>query len=119
MPDLNAHIIETYDLEAVTKRNGDFMVGYLKMAFGREEPDFKEKFTSRFQQFVTDAASSIAEIQRLYVLLDGLRRRHMPHPGEPGAPVVCTSCSMHGGQVPWPCETFKAADAAIPEGWLR
>lgn len=66
-------------------------------------------------RFLKDAAASLGEISRLHHELEQLQRKHMPLAGEPGAPVVCTGCSLHGAQVPWPCETYAFTAANLPE----
>jgi hypothetical protein len=78
-------------------------------------PDAAKKFTEGFQHFIADQQSLLAEVKRLYEVLESFKRAHMPLAGEPGAPAVCTSCSMHGGQVPWPCEIYRVASRALPD----
>lgn len=109
---------ELFVLAAASKRAAGFISDYLRAALlGEDTFDDAERTAKQMRDFMKDATASLAEIERLYRVLDGLRRRHMPLAGEAGAPVVCTTCSMHGAPTPWPCETYKTVDSAMPEGW--
>jgi hypothetical protein len=110
--------LDPFNYKDAVERNGKFLIAYLKSAVGGERSfDDAEAAAKLLHGFIGDSMGAIGEVQRLYTVLDGLKRRHMPLPGEPGAPVKCTSCSMHGAEVLWPCEPYKTADAALPEGW--
>lgn len=115
----DAIIKEPFNFKSVNERNGEFVLSILKLSFGQPDIDFTDEKTvhERLMTFVADSAKSLAEVDRLYKVLDGQKRRHLPMPGEPGAPVKCISCSLHGAEVLWPCEPYKTADAALPEGW--
>jgi hypothetical protein len=110
---------QKFDYESVSLRNGDFLVAYLKMTFAaagaKPDPDAARGLHEKLMQSLNDQALLLGEVKRLYDVLEGLKRRHMPLAGEAGAPVLCTGCSLHGGRVPWPCETYKGADSALPE----
>lgn len=112
-------IDKTFDYETVSKRNADFLMSYIKLSFGRQggaadEADAHALFAG-LPQSMTDQLMSLSEVKRLYEVLEGLKRKHMPLAGEPGALVLCTGCSLHGAQVPWPCETYQSASKALPE----
>lgn len=119
MQNLQPPTIEPFNYRNVSKRQAEFMVGYIKAAFGIDESwaTDPEQTAKQMQGFMTDAAELLGEVKRLYDAFDSLKRKHMPHPGEPGAPVKYTACSLHGAEVLWPCETYKAADSTLPEGW--
>lgn len=110
---------QVFDYDTVSKRNAQFLAAYLKAAFmsGGAEPseEVQRDIAERIQQSMTDQLGLLAEVKRLYEALEGFKRAHMPLAGQPGAPVLCTGCSLHGAQVPWPCETYRGASAALPE----
>jgi hypothetical protein len=112
-------IDQTFDYETVSKRNSEFLVAYLKLTFGSAggalDEAAAESLSGKLMQSMTDQLMLLGEVKRLYEVLDGFKRGHMPLAGEPGAPVLCTGCSLHGAQVPWPCETYQAASKALPE----
>lgn len=117
---MTAHsIIETYDFEQINKRNAEFLVTFVKLSLTGARGDMAEPLAvslfAALPQSLCDQSMALVEIKRLYDVMEGLKRHHMPLAGEPGAPVLCTGCSMHGTQVPWPCETYQVADKALPE----
>lgn len=111
--------IEAFDYQAAIQRNGTFLAAYLKSSFGLNDTTFDdpEVAAKLMHGFVKDSVAAMGEVKRLYIVLDGQKRRHLPLPGSPGAPVKCTSCSLHGAEVLWPCEPYTTADKALPEGW--
>lgn len=110
---------EHFDYDTVSKRNAQLMVVYLKATLlsGGAEPSeaVQQEIAERIQQSMTDQLLLLAEVRRLYEVLENFKRTHMPLPGVPGAPVLCEGCSLHGAQVPWPCETYTQAGKALPE----
>lgn len=112
-------IDQTFDLETISKRNADSLMSYLKCSLpgpgGARDEASAVALLRGLPQAMADQLMLMAEIKRLYDALEGFKRAHMPLAGEPGAPVLCTGCSLHGAQVPWPCEVYSAASAAMPE----
>lgn len=110
---------QSFDYDAISQRNAQLLTAYLKATLlsGGAEPseEVQKDIAERIQQSMTDQLGLLAEVKRLYGVLDGFKRSHMPLAGEPGAPVLCTGCSLHGAQVLWPCETYRGASAALPE----
>ena len=109
--------VKPFNLAEVTRRNADFLVAYLTIAMGGVRPDEEQshEISKRLIEHLTDSAQALDEIKRLYAVLEELQRRHMPLAGTPGAAVLCEGCSLHGAQVPWPCETYTQAGKALPE----
>jgi hypothetical protein len=107
---------EKFDLTSVMRRNAQILGAYLKVSFGDQSDMVVGKLAEGLPQMIRDFIATTGEVQRMYEALKGMKGKHMPFAGEPGAPAICTSCSLHGGQVPWPCETYNAAVAALPEG---
>jgi hypothetical protein len=118
-PGMPAPLDQKFDLDEIGKRNADFLVTYIKLSFsapGTEpDPEMAQALPKKLIQALTDQAALLSEVKRLYGVLEGFKRGHMPLPGDPGAPVLCTGCSLHGARVLWPCETYKGADSALPE----
>ena len=112
-------IDQTFDLSTISKRNADNLMSYLKCSLpgpgGARDETAAIALSTALPQSMTDQLMLLAEVKRLYEVLDGLKRTHMPLAGEPGAPVVCTGCSLHGAQVPWPCEVYSTVASAMPE----
>jgi hypothetical protein len=110
---------QVFDYETISKRNADFLITYLKMSFlapGTEpDPGVMEELPKKLTQLLTDQVLLLGEVKRVHAVLEGFKGKHMPLAGTPGAPVLCTGCSLHGAQVLWPCETYKLSDAALPE----
>ena len=73
------------------------------------------KFGDQLMHLVGDAMSTSGEVGRLYGRFEELQRKHAPFAGEPGAPAVCTGCSLYGVQVPWPCDVYNFATKSLPE----
>lgn len=111
-------IAAPFDYEAVSKRQADFMLAFLKSVLGGPDPstgpDAARVFKDGFNKFLADAGDSLSEVKRLHDRLNELKSRHMPFAGTPGAPAKCTTCSMHGAEVAWPCEVYTFADASLP-----
>ena len=74
-----------------------------------------KQFADQLIHLVGDAMSTAGEVRRLYGRFEELQRKHVPFAGEPGAPAVCTGCSLHGVPVPWPCEVYNFAAKSLPE----
>lgn len=114
---MSGFVLEPFDLTKALMRNADFLVDFVHLSVGGGAPTTEqvEKHRGLLLGVVQDHGGALEEIKRLYGVLEGFRSRHMPHAGEPGAPAMCTTCSLSGTQVPWPCEIFNAASAALPE----
>lgn len=78
------------------------------------DPAAQHEMGHRLNQLVLDALAQNNEIERLYRRFEELQRKHSAFAGEPGAPAMCASCSLHGVQVPWPCEIYHFAGRSLP-----
>lgn len=103
------------DLDAISKRNGETMIAYLKLAFTRQpgatpDPIEASALMKGLVEGLGDTAALGSEVQRLRGQRQKVRDIHAPEnssdPAAPGA--YCTGCSLHGARVMWPCPTFKA-----------
>lgn len=109
---------QEYDRAAVTRRSTAFAAEFLKAALtggSMEDEAAERKFAEGFKDLLADSLASLKEVTRLYARFEELKRRHLPFAGEPGAPALCTACSLHGGQLAWPCEVYRFADASVPK----
>lgn len=111
---------EPFNFEKAQAANVEHIKTYIKLMMSPSslenmDPELEQKIGMMPAEAMASCSTALSEIKRLYAVLDSLRRTHLPLAGEPGAPAVCTSCSMHGGQVPWPCEIYRVADKALPE----
>jgi hypothetical protein len=108
-----------FDLAAVEASHGEFLATYLQISLGAAPPDpgsDQAKSTAKqMGEFMVNAISALGEVKRLYGVLESLQRKHLPMAGEPGAPTMCTGCSLHGAQAPWPCEVYATVTKALPE----
>lgn len=112
------------DLEAISRRNAETMVAYLKIAFVREpdatvDPAEGSALMKNLLEGLGDNAALAAEVKRLRAQRQKIRDIHAPEnssdPAAPGA--YCTGCSLHGARVMWPCPTWKAAQDEQPAGF--
>lgn len=103
------------DLEAISRRNAETMVAYLKIAFVRDpanavDPAEGSALMKNLLEGLGDIATLTAEVKRLRSQRQKVRDIHAPEnssdPAAPGA--YCTGCSLHGARVMWPCPSFKA-----------
>lgn len=103
------------DLEAISRRNAETMVAYLKIAFVRDPdnavgPAEGSALMKNLLEGLGDTAALAAEVKRLRNQRQKVRDIHAPEnssdPAAPGA--YCMGCSLHGARVMWPCPTFKA-----------
>lgn len=110
-----------FDLEKARTRTLDTTSVLLKLVLIPSEaaafaadPEAQHRWSQRLRELTTDALEATGEVARLYAQFRELQRRHMPIAGEPGAAAMCSSCSLHGAQVPWPCEVYNFAGKALP-----
>lgn len=108
------------DFDAISKRNADTLVGYLKMTLLRapgEMPDREEAntFMKNVLEGLGDNNILATEVKRLRDQRQKIRDLHPPvnskDPAAPGA--VCTGCSVYGARVEWPCPTWKATEDPV------
>lgn len=111
-----------FDLDTVNRRISDTARALIKAMVITGEAERIEsdeaaqrRFNDQLVHLVTDAVAATGELRRLYGRFEELQRRHAPFAGEPGAPAMCTACSLRGEQVPWPCEVYNFAAKSLPE----
>lgn len=108
-------MIQPSSYEETSARMGEFFLTYMKAMLGDKAllDSGPENIMNVFGQFITDSTFMVGEVDRLRKVLQGMLTDHLPHPGEPGAPVICGYCSMHGARIEWPCGTYKAAQKGL------
>lgn len=108
-------MIKPSSFEDTKTRMGDFFLKYMKSILGDKSliESSPEQITELFSQFIADATYMIGEADRLRKVLTDLMQQHLPHPGEPGAPVICGYCSLNGSHIAWPCATYTAAQKGL------
>ena len=103
------------DLDAISKRNGETVLAYLKLTLMRQPGDTPDPVEASalmkgLVEALKDASILGAEVEKLRRQRQKVRDIHAPEnssdPSAPGA--YCTGCSLHGARVMWPCPTFKA-----------
>jgi len=108
------------DLDAISKRNEDAVVAYLKLTLLRapgETPDREEArtFMKNVLEGLGDNNILAVEVKRLREQRQKIRDLHPPvnskDPAAPGA--ICTGCSVYGARVPWPCATWRATEDPV------
>lgn len=110
------------DLDAISKRNGETVLAYLKLMLMRQPGDTPDPVEANalmkgLVEALKDASVLGAEVEKLRRQRQQVRDIHAPEnssdPSAPGA--YCTGCSLHGARVMWPCPTFKATqDEQVP-----
>jgi hypothetical protein len=78
----------------------------MEMSQGRS-PD-PASYAEAYSVFLADSAALRLEVGRLSGQRQAIRDLHVPMTS--GNTVICTGCSLDGGQAPWPCPTWKITE---------
>jgi hypothetical protein len=95
------------DVGAAAERSGALLAMLIEGSLLGTAPD-PQAFLDAVRDTATDSLTLNSEVRRLREQRQAIRDLHMPVAAD--GPAVCGGCSIGGGQVRWPCETWKLTD---------
>lgn len=109
----------TFDLNAANLAISGAIISMITSAF-RDPNTPPDEATNRqlvddIQGALTSGAQACAEVKRLNDGIATMRDQHRPQPSaDPTAPEPrCSTCSLTGVIVPWPCAPWSAAEQLL------
>ncbi|NUS26097.1 MAG: hypothetical protein HOV92_18000 [Streptomyces sp.] len=111
-----------FNLDTAQTDISNALIGFLRISLDadkvKNDPDAGRQIFESIKDSITAGLAACGEVKRLLDGVAALRDRHQPRPHadptQPGA--LCSTCSLNGAIVAWPCDTWTGVDRLLTHG---